>query len=227
MPHDIIIAIDGFASSGKSTLSKQLAAALHYNYIDSGAFYRAITLYFLKNNIDWKKKESLMSALQKIKLNFEYDVTLNQTKTFLNGENVESEIRSISVSESVSEISTIPEVRNFISEKLREYGKDKRLVMDGRDIGTIVFPNAELKIYMTADQKTRSERRFNEMTNKGVQITEDRIIQNLSGRDLLDSTRSFAPLKKADDAIILDNTNLSMEEQFSVVLKLAKEKIRG
>ena len=223
MMSDIIIAIDGFASSGKSTIARQLAAALHYTYIDSGAFYRAVTLYFLKNNVDWKNKNELPNILKDIHVVFKHES--DQSKTLLNGENVEGKIRSMEVSNAVSEVSTIPEVRNFISEKLREYGTGKRIVMDGRDIGTVVFPNAELKIFLTADQKIRSDRRYSELKEKGIAVTENQITQNLSGRDLIDSTRTTAPLMKADDAIILDNTHLSIDEQFSIILKLAREKI--
>ena len=223
MPHDIIIAIDGFASSGKSTIAKQLASALHYRYIDSGAFYRAVTLYLLRNSIDWRKEKELKRALKEINVVFTHEG--DQSKTFLNGENVEGKIRSMEVSNSVSEVSTIPEVRNFISQNLREYGTGKRIVMDGRDIGTVVFPSAELKIFLTADQKIRSDRRYSEMKEKGIAVTENQITQNLSGRDLIDSTRTTAPLKKADDAVALDNTHLSIDEQFTLILKLAREKI--
>jgi len=223
MPHDIIIAIDGFASSGKSTIAKQLAAALHYTYIDSGAFYRAVTLHFLKNNIDWKNEVEVRKALREISVEFRPEA--NQSKTFLNGVNVEAKIRSMEVSNAVSEVSALPAVRNFISQLLRKYAANKKIVMDGRDIGTVVFPNAELKIFLTADQKIRSDRRFSEMKEKGIPVTENQIAQNLSGRDLIDSTRTTAPLRKADDAIAFDNTHLSIDEQFNIILKLAKEKI--
>lgn len=223
MPRDIIIAIDGFASSGKSTIAKQLAAALHYRYIDSGAFYRAVTLHFLNNNVDWKNENELKNVLKQIHVDFKHEG--DQSKTFLNGENVEGKIRSMEVSDAVSEVSTVPEVRNFISEKLREYGTHKRIVMDGRDIGSVVFPNAELKIFLTADQKIRSDRRYSEMKEKGIVVTENQVTQNLSGRDLIDSTRTTAPLIKADDAVVLDNTHLSIDEQFDIILKLVQEKI--
>ncbi|HYV92135.1 MAG TPA: (d)CMP kinase [Chitinophagales bacterium] len=223
MSQDIIIAIDGFASSGKSTIAKQLAAALHYKYVDSGAFYRAVTLYFLNNSIDWKIDVEVRKALREIAVEFRSEG--NQSKTFLNGVNVEGKIRSMEVSEAVSEVSTLPAVRNFISQLLRIYATSKKIVMDGRDIGTVVFPNAELKVFLTAEQKIRSDRRYNEMKEKGIPVTENQISQNLSGRDLTDSTRTTAPLKKADDAITLDNTHLSIDEQFNIILKLAREKM--
>lgn len=223
--HPIIIAIDGPSSSGKSTLAKHLAAALHYNYIDSGAFYRAITVYFHEHQTDFKKKQEVSNALRQITFDFQHDFECNESHIYLNGRNVEAEIRGITIANLVSEVSTIPEVRSFIVSKLRIYGKDKAVVMDGRDIGTVVFPDAELKIYMTADKKVRSERRFNEMKKKGLNVTESQISKNLSVRDLLDSTRVTAPLKKAADAIELDNTLLSEQEQFEQMLQLAKEKI--
>jgi len=225
MSRDIIIAIDGLAGSGKSTLAKQLAAALNYHYVDSGAFYRAVTLFFLDHGIDWERKESLTTALKYIHLDFLNNPDHNGWKTFLNGEDVGERIRSMKVSGAVSEVSTLPEVRTFLVDKLREYGKHKKVVMDGRDIGTVVFPGAELKVYLVAEEKIRIERRLREFKEKGMNVTEDQISQNLSGRDLLDSTRATAPLKKADDAIVLDNTKLTLQEQFDVILKLARERI--
>jgi len=221
----IIIAIDGLSSSGKSTLAKHLAEELHYLYIDSGAFYRAVTVYFHEKNIDWKNQTELSNALHHLDLGFEYDFKTKEAGTFLNGKNVESGIRGIIISNLVSEISTIPEVRKFIVSKLQVYGKNKGVVMDGRDIGTVVFPEAALKIYMTAEEKVRSGRRFNEMKNKGVEVTESQISKNLSGRDWLDSTRATAPLRKAADAIVLDNTHMTEKEQFEFVLDLANKKI--
>jgi len=225
MQKKIIIAIDGLSSSGKSTLAKHLAEALRYRYVDSGAFYRAVTVYFYEKKVNWKNKRELLDALDKIEVQFDYDLSTGQSRTILNSRNIEPEIRSITISNIVSEISTIPEVRKFLVSKLQEYGHEKGLVMDGRDIGTIVFPNAELKIYMTADEKVRSGRRLAEMIRKGVEITESEISQNLSDRDLADSTRITGPLKKADDAIVLDNTKMTEQEQFELVLKLAQEKI--
>ncbi|HUM47742.1 MAG TPA: (d)CMP kinase [Chitinophagales bacterium] len=223
--HPIIIAIDGPSSSGKSTLAKLLAAALNYRYIDSGAFYRATTVYFYENRIDLSSQPEILNALAHIQLQFEHDIKHNESHIYLNGKSVESEIRGITISNLVSGVSTLPEVRKFIVAKLRDYGTKKGVVMDGRDIGTVVFPEAELKIYMTADEKVRSERRYLEMKNKGLEVTQSQITKNLYGRDLLDSTRVTAPLKKADDAIVVDNTLLSEKEQFEHVLALAHEKI--
>ncbi|MEO6167022.1 MAG: (d)CMP kinase [Chitinophagales bacterium] len=223
----IIIAIDGPSSSGKSTLAKLLAVALNYGYIDSGAFYRATTVYFNEHGIDLNNQTEILDALGHIEFVFEHDIDQNVSHIFLNGRNVESEIRGINISNLVSAVSTIPEVRKFIVEKLRAYGTHKGIVMDGRDIGTVVFPEAELKIYMTADEKIRSERRYREMKNKGMEVTESQISKNVSGRDLLDSTRVTAPLKKADGAIVLDNTLISEKEQFEQVLALAQKKIAG
>lgn len=223
--HPIIIAIDGPSSSGKSTLAKHLAAALQYNYIDSGAFYRAITVYYHQNATDLQQIPELLDSFKNINIDFQYDFEQNESHVVLNGRNVEAEIRGLMIADLVSVVSSIPEVRTFIVSKLREYGKNRGIVMDGRDIGTVVFPEAELKIYMTADEKVRSERRYNEMKNKGMDVTKSQVSQNLSGRDLLDSTRRSSPLKKAADAVEIDNTLLTEQEQFELVLRLAKEKI--
>ncbi len=223
MAQDIIIAIDGFASSGKSTIASQVATALHYSYVDSGAFYRAVTLYFLERNINVDDINSIDKALNEITITFGHNNNLQEV--LLNGRNAEREIRGIEVSNAVSRISAVPHVRFFISEMLRKLGTKKRIVMDGRDIGTVVFPEAELKIYLTANDRVRRERRFSEMLKNGEDITEKSVSDNLMQRDLLDSTRATAPLKKADDAIAIDNTHLSLQEQFEVVLQLAKSKI--
>ncbi|MEO5673619.1 MAG: (d)CMP kinase [Chitinophagales bacterium] len=219
----IIIAIDGLASSGKSTIARQIAAALHYRYIDSGAFYRAVTLYLLNHHVDWTNDAELRKSLKEIDISF--SDAGGKPEIFLNGKGVEKEIREIRISESVSDVSKLQTVRNFISGRLREYGINKSIVMDGRDIGTVVFPDAELKIYLTADQDIRSERRFSEMKKEGSEVTMDRVYQNLAGRDLTDTTRETAPLRKAPDAVVLDNTHLSLHDQFEVVLQLAREKI--
>ena len=175
----IIIAIDGPSSSGKSTLAKQLAATLKYNYVDSGAFYRAATLYFHELGIDLQQHQQLIAALNDIHISTAYNPSTDTWQTFLNGRNVESEIRGITISNLVSEVSAIPEVRSFIVSKLRRFGNEKGIVMDGRDIGTVVFPDAELKIYMTADEKVRSERRFRELKSKGVAATGPQICVSL------------------------------------------------
>lgn len=226
MPQKIIIAIDGLASSGKSTLAKQLTEALNYKYIDSGAFYRAVTLYFHQNGVDWNNESELQQALENIGLSFEYDLDKRQTNMFMNGKNAEPLIRNMIISELVSEISAIPLVRKFVNFNLRGAAIKKGMIIDGRDIGTVVFPEAELKIFMTADTKIRTERRFQELIKKGDNVTEDQITQNLSGRDLFDSTRPTDPLKKADDALELDTTMLTEEEQLDYALRMALRKIR-
>ena len=218
----IIVAIDGFSSTGKSTLAKQLAKRLGYTYIDSGAMYRAITLYFLRYEIALTDKTQIKNAIEKITLHFE------NNEICLNDENVEKEIRSMEISNLVSEVSTLEEVRTFAVAQQQKIGKKKGLVMDGRDIGTTVFPNAELKIYLHANEKTRTQRRFDEMKVKNSLITLDEVRDNLKHRDLIDSTREISPLKKADDAIVLDNSELTMEEQleisFNWVMDLKKSK---
>jgi cytidylate kinase len=223
----VVIAIDGFSSSGKSTLAKHLAKKLDYQYVDSGAFYRAVTYFLLRNNVDWNKEQPLNEALRKVQLGFRFDLQTGICETLLNGINVESEIRSLEVSKAASEVSAIPSAREFVTSQLRKFAEGKNIVMDGRDIGTVVFPNADLKIYMIADPKIRSERRFREMRNRGDEVTETQIEKNLSGRDLLDTTRSTAPLKKAENAIELDNTNLNEEQQLNFVLDLFKKKFNS
>jgi cytidylate kinase len=206
----IIVAIDGFSSTGKSTLAKQLAKRLGYTYIDSGAMYRAITLYFLRYEIALTDKTQIKNAIEKITLHFE------NNEICLNDENVEKEIRSMEISNLVSEVSALEDVRTFAVAQQQKIGKKKGLVMDGRDIGTTVFPNAELKIYLHANEKTRTQRRFDEMKIKNSLITLDEVRDNLKHRDLIDSTREISPLKKADDAIVLDNSELTMEEQLEI-----------
>ena len=206
----IIVAIDGFSSTGKSTLAKQLAKRLGYTYIDSGAMYRAITLYFLRHEIALTDKTQIKNAIEKITLHFE------NNEICLNDENVEKEIRIMEISNLVSEVSALEDVRTFAVAQQQKIGKKKGLVMDGRDIGTTVFPNAELKIYLHANEKTRTQRRFDEMKIKNSLITLDEVRDNLKHRDLIDSTREISPLKKADDAIVLDNSELTMEEQLEI-----------
>jgi cytidylate kinase len=206
----IIVAIDGFSSTGKSTLAKQLAKRLGYTYIDSGAMYRAITLYFLRHEIALTDKTQISNAIEKITLHFE------NNEICLNEENVEKEIRSMEISNLVSEVSALEAVRTFAVAQQQKIGKKKGLVMDGRDIGTTVFPHAELKIYLHANEKTRTQRRFDEMKVKNSLITLDEVRDNLKHRDLIDSTREISPLKKAADAIVLDNSELTMEEQLEI-----------
>lgn len=225
MENKIIITIDGWSSCGKSTLAKQLAKQLGYVYIDSGAMYRAITLYFLRNHIDWTDELQTKSALENITLIFKYNEKSEQSEIFLNEENVEYLIRDLVVAEKVSEVATISLVRNFAVAQQQRMGEDKGIVMDGRDIGTTVFPHAALKFFMNADILVRVERRFKEMFDKNPNITIEEVKSNLEMRDYIDSNREVSPLRKAEDAIELDNTRLTIQEQLDIALKLAKEKI--
>ncbi|MBD0289559.1 MAG: (d)CMP kinase [Bacteroidota bacterium] len=221
----IIITIDGWSSCGKSTLAKQLAKALGYTYVDSGAMYRAVTLYFLRNHVDWTDRKEVKEALKDISLEFIYNPKSERSEIHLNGENVEYVIRDLVVAEKVSDVAAIKEVREFAAAQQRTMGKHKGIVMDGRDIGTVIFPNAELKIFMTADNAVRVERRFKELYEKNPNITVEEVKTNLELRDYIDSHREINPLRKADDAIELDNTNLTEEEQFTRVMKLAEKLI--
>lgn len=209
----IIITIDGWSSCGKSTLAKQLAKELGYVYIDSGAMYRAITLYFLRNTVDLEDTEQVILALQNITIEFEYNQKSQQSEILLNGENVEYMIRDLIVAEKVSDVATIKEVREFAVAQQQQMGIKKGIVMDGRDIGTTVFPDAELKFFMTADIAVRVERRFKEMYEKNPNVSIEEVKNNLEMRDYIDSNREISPLRKAADAIVLDNTNLTMEQQ--------------
>ncbi|WP_121354298.1 (d)CMP kinase [Flavisolibacter nicotianae] len=219
----IIITIDGWSSCGKSTLAKQLAKALNYVYVDSGAMYRAITLYFLRNHVDWTDKKEVEKALKAISLEFNYNDKLQQSEIYLNGENVEYVIRDLVVAEKVSDVAAIKEVRDFAVAQQKKMGRHRGIVMDGRDIGTVVFPDAELKIFMTADNAVRVERRFKELYEKNPAITLDEVKTNLEMRDYIDSHRDVSPLRQADDARILDNTNLTEKEQFQKALKWAHQ----
>ena len=220
MTDKIIITIDGGSSCGKSTLAKQLAKKLGYLYIDSGAMYRAITLYFLRNNIDYSDAKQIKEALKNLTLEFIVNEYSGQSEIYLNGENVEYIIRDLVVAEKVSEIAALKDVRKFAVAAQQGMGKDKGLVMDGRDIGTTVFPEAELKIFMVADETVRVERRFREMFDKNPNVTLDEIKSNIEMRDYIDSHREVSPLRKAADAIELDNTNLTEKEQLDFALKL-------
>lgn len=223
----IIITIDGWSSCGKSTLAKQLARELGYIYIDSGAMYRAITLYFLRNHIDWSNIEAVKKALQEINIEFEFNPKSESSETHLNGENVEYVIRDLVVAEKVSEVAAIKEVREFAVKQQKVLGKNKGIVMDGRDIGTVVFPNAELKIFMTADNAVRVQRRFKELYEKNPNVTIEEIKTNLEMRDYIDSHREVSPLRQAKDALVLDNSQLTMKQQFDIALKWAKERKAG
>ncbi len=223
---DIIITLDGFSSCGKSTLAKQLANELNYVFIDSGAMYRAITLYFLRQHIDWKHGKKIRKALGEISLGFQYNEKTGHSDMYLNDENVEVLIRDMLVSEHVSEVAALQEVREFGVAQQQAMGNKKRIVMDGRDIGTTVFPDAELKIFVTADPAVRVERRFKELYAKNPNISIEEVKANLEMRDYIDSNREFSPLRKAPDAIELDNSNLTKEEQLSIVLGWAKAKMK-
>jgi cytidylate kinase len=221
----IIITIDGYSSCGKSTLAKQLAKELNYVFVDSGAMYRAITLYFLRNHTDWNVTEEVLAALQNITLDFAYNDTDGTSDMIMNDENVEALIREMLVSENVSEVAAVKEVREFAVAQQQKLGERKGIVMDGRDIGTTVFPNAELKIFVTADPAIRVERRYKELFLKNPHITIEEIRDNLEMRDYIDSNREVSPLRKADDAIVLDNSNLTREEQLTKVLGWVKQRI--
>lgn len=220
----ITIAIDGYSSCGKSTIAKALAQRLNYRYIDTGAMYRAVTLFALRNGLIDKKNhinhELLVTALPQIKVEFQFNHHSKVSETFLNGENVEQEIRSMEVSDNVSKVSTIHEVREKMVNLQREMGKDKAVILDGRDIGTNVFPDAELKLFMTADNNIRAQRRLDEFSSKGQYFTLEEVKLNLMKRDYDDTHRKENPLTKAKDAIVLDNTDLNKEQQLDFVLKL-------
>lgn len=216
MSKNIVIAIDGYSSCGKSTIAKALAKKLHFIYIDSGAMYRAVTLYFLRNHIALDDHKEIQNALNDIHLNFhsrDY-----QSHITLNDEEVSEEIRQMPVSETVSHVSAIKEVRLEMVRQQQRMGKSKNIIMDGRDIGTVVFPDADLKLFMTADPKIRAERRYNELLLNGEEVTMEEVFDNIAHRDYLDTTREQSPLVRADDAIILDNTGMDQAEQLNFVL---------
>lgn len=225
MAKKIIIAIDGWSSCGKSTLAKELASELGYLYVDSGAMYRAITLYFLRNHVDWTDKSAVKKALKEISLEFVFNEKSQQSEMHLNEENVEYVIRDLVVAEKVSEVAAVKEVRKFAVEQQQMMGKKKGIVMDGRDIGTVVFPKAELKIFLTADNTVRVERRFKELFDKNPNVTIEEVKANLEMRDYIDSNREESPLRQADDAVLLDNTNLTAKETTNKVLQLLKRTI--
>jgi len=216
MSKNIVVAIDGYSSCGKSTLAKALAKKLHFVYVDSGAMYRAVTLYFLRNLVDITSEKAVAEALVNIHLDFH--ARDYETHITLNGEEVSNEIRDMKISEMVSPVSALKKVRTEMVNQQQRMGKTANIVMDGRDIGTTVFPEASLKIFMTADPKVRAERRYKEMIAKGDLISLEEVFENLAHRDFLDTTRTESPLKRAEDAIILDNTELTPEEQLSFAL---------
>ncbi|MBZ9779094.1 (d)CMP kinase [Psychroflexus sp. CAK8W] len=224
----IVIAIDGHSSTGKSTVAKKLASELGYKYVDTGAMYRAVTLFAMRNNwiVDGEVDDSkLIDHLPEIKINFEYNPKAGSNDVLLNGENVEKEIRTMEVSGNVSSVAKIDEVREKLVQIQKELGEEKGIVMDGRDIGSVVFPEAELKIFMTASANIRAQRRYNELKEKGEDINFEEVLKNVQHRDDIDSNRKNSPLIQSEDAIKIDNSNLSQEEQFAKILNLAKEKM--
>jgi cytidylate kinase len=221
----IIIAIDGFSSCGKSTLAKAMAKNLQYVFIDTGAMYRAVALFFLRAGIDFDNTTDIAAALNKITLQFKYNPESLQSDMYLNEENVEQEIREMRVSQKVSEVAAIALVRDFAVAQQQAMGESKGIVMDGRDIGTVVFPKAELKIFVTASPDIRVQRRFLELSAKNAAITVAEISENLQHRDLIDTTREHSPLKQADDALVLDNSNMTREAQLDIALQWAQERI--
>ena len=223
MTKKIIITIDGWSSCGKSTLAKQMAKELGYLYVDSGAMYRAITLYFLRNNIDEAEKKEVKDALKSINLEFVFNPKSNNSEILLNGENVEYLVRDLIIAEKVSDVAAIKEVREFAVAQQHQMGEKKGIVMDGRDIGTVVFPKAELKIFMTADNAVRVQRRFKELYEKNPNITIEEVKNNLEMRDYIDSHREVSPLRQAKDALELDNTHLSEKQQFDKAMEWVKK----
>lgn len=216
----IIIAIDGYSSTGKSTLAKKLAKKLGYIYVDTGAMYRSVTLYAMQNNLigkDYLKLNEFISNLDNLDVSFKYNPSLGFSEVYLNGINVEGEIRNIDISNNVSKIAALSDVRKKMVEQQKRMGSNKGIVMDGRDIGTVVFPEAELKFFMTASAEKRAQRRYMEMINKGEQVSYKSVLDNVNSRDFLDTTRKDSPLVKADDAVEIDNSDLSVEETFTKV----------
>ncbi len=226
----IIIAIDGYSSTGKSTIAKQLAKVLGYVYVDTGAMYRAVTLYALQHDLISKDeflKEKLIESLPDIQLQFHFNAEKGFAEIYLNGKNVEEKIRTLEVSNYVSQVAAVPEVRKKQVEQQHKFGKEKGIVMDGRDIGTVVFPEAELKLFMTASAETRAQRRYDELLQKGEKVTFDEVLENVKSRDHIDSTRKDSPLLQATDAVVIDNSEMSLDEQFEKILALAKNAIEN
>jgi len=223
---NISIAIDGFSSTGKSTLAKQLAKHLGYVYVDTGAMYRAVTYYALENNFisdTHFNVNDLVLELDKIKISFLFNDDLGYAEVYLNDKNIEKEIRTMRVSNFVSKVAAVAEVRYLLVKQQQQIGKNTNVVMDGRDIGTVVFPNANLKLFMTASDQVRAQRRYDELIGRGDKVTFDEVLHNVRERDYIDSHRKNSPLVKAEDAIEIDNSNLTLEEQFKKILKLVSE----
>lgn len=226
----ITIAIDGFSSTGKSTVAKQLAKELGYVYVDSGAMYRAVTYFAMQNdfiNADKFDKNALIESLSNIHISFKYNNTLGFAEVYLNGKNIENAIRTLEVSQCVSQLAEVSEVRALLVKQQQSMGLEKGVVMDGRDIGTVVFPDAELKVFMTASADTRAKRRYDELIKKGEDVSYEDILENVKSRDFIDTNREDSPLTKADDAIEIDNSNLSKKEQFEILLELSQQAIQN
>lgn len=221
----IVIAIDGNSGCGKSSTAKVIAKNLKYIYIDTGAMYRAVTLFFIKHKTDLKNDQDVETALKQIDISFEYNIETSKNETFLNGRNVENKIREMDVSNLVSPVSEISKVRRKLVEQQRRLGEAAGVVMDGRDIGTVVFPDADLKIFMTADLEIRALRRQKELLENNTKVEIEDVIANLKNRDVIDSSRDDSPLKKADDAFVVDTSNLTFDEQVNQILGLIKEKV--
>lgn len=227
MNKTIKIAVDGHSSCGKSTLAKDLAKYFDFLYIDTGAMYRAVTLFAIRKGVfknDKENYELLLKNLSEINIEFK-QTSKDKTEIYLNGENVEYEIRNLEVSSKVSPIATVPEVRTLLVDLQRKMSENKSVVMDGRDIGTVVFPNAEVKLFVTADVETRAKRRFDELKQKNMDVDYDSIFKNITERDFIDQNREVSPLKKAEDAILIDNSTLSIKQQLDLAVKIIKEKI--
>ena len=227
---NITIAIDGYSSTGKSTVAKQLADYIKYLYVDTGAMYRAVTLYAMEEghiSEDHFNESELINALPGITLTFVANEASGKREIHLNGRNVEREIRTLEVSELVSPVAAISEVRRKLVEQQRQMGNTEGVVMDGRDIGTVVFPNAELKIFLTASENERAMRRYKELVQRGDEITFEEVLENVRERDAIDTSREDSPLRKAEDAIEIDNTEMNLEDQFHIILQLAKDRIAG
>ncbi len=229
MGKKIIIAIDGHSSTGKSTVARRLAKELEYVYVDTGAMYRSVTLYAMRKDLidkDHFDSHTLIQMLPEIQIRFEINKDSGRNEVVLNGENVEREIRSLEVSSFVSQVAAISEVRAKLVEQQQEMGEEKGIVMDGRDIGTVVFPNAELKLFMTATAKDRAERRYKELVDRGDKVTYEEVLKNVVDRDHIDSTRKDSPLKKAEDAIVIDNSNLTLEGQFEKIFEIVNNTVK-
>jgi CMP/dCMP kinase len=222
---NIIVALDGNSGCGKSSTAKALAKKLEFIYIDTGAMYRAVTLFFIKHSIDLKNDLDVQQALKQIDISFKFNPNTGMNETFLNGKNVEKEIRQMEVSNLVSPVSELSKVRRKLVEQQRRLGEGNSIVMDGRDIGTVVFPNADLKIFMTADLEERARRRQKELAEQGVQVELADIVGNLKNRDIIDSSRKDSPLRRAEDAHFIDTSNLTFDEQVNNILKLIREKV--